>query len=42
MPKVGSKEFTYDKKGMKAAKREASKTGKKMVMTMKMKRTKKK
>jgi hypothetical protein len=32
MPKVGMKEFSYSAKGMKAAKMEAKKTGKKMVV----------
>jgi len=32
MPKVGMKEFAYTAKGMKAAKMEAKKTGKKMVV----------
>jgi hypothetical protein len=32
MPKVGMKEFSYTKKGMAMAKKEAKKTGKKMVM----------
>jgi hypothetical protein len=41
MPKVGNKEFGYGKAGMKAAKAEAKKTGKKMVMPKKkMKRGK--
>jgi hypothetical protein len=31
MPKVGKKEFSYSAAGMKAAKAEAMKTGKKMV-----------
>jgi hypothetical protein len=30
MPKVGMKEFSYTKKGMAMAKKEAKKTGKKM------------
>lgn len=30
MPKVGKKKFGYDEKGMKAAKKYAKKTGKKM------------
>ena len=30
MPKVGKKEFSYTKAGMKAAKKEATKTGKPM------------
>lgn len=38
MPKVGNKEFGYGKAGMKAAKAEAKKTGKKMVMPKKKKR----
>jgi hypothetical protein len=32
MPKVGMKEFSYSAKGMKAAKMEAKKTGKKMIV----------
>jgi hypothetical protein len=32
MPGVGKKKFKYTKKGMKAAKKEAKKTGKKMSM----------
>jgi hypothetical protein len=32
MPKVGMKEFAYTAKGMKAAKMEAMKSGKKMVV----------
>lgn len=41
MPKVGKKEFSYSKAGMKAAKEEAKKTGKKMVSAKKkMKRGK--
>ena len=31
MPKVGSKKFSYTKKGKAAAKREAKKSGKKVV-----------
>ncbi len=31
MPKVGMKEFSYSAKGMAMAKKEAKKTGKKMV-----------
>jgi len=42
MPKVNGKEFSYSAKGMAMAKKEAKKTGKKMVMTMKKKTTKKK
>jgi hypothetical protein len=38
MPKVGMKEYSYTKKGMAMAKKEAKKTGKKLVM----KKTKKK
>ena len=30
MPKVGSKEYSYTKKGMAAAKKEAKRTGKKV------------
>jgi hypothetical protein len=40
MPKVGKKEFGYGKAGMKAAKAEAMKTDKKMVMPKKKKRGK--
>ena len=32
MPKVGKKEFAYTPKGMAMAKKEAKKSGKKMVM----------
>ena len=32
MPKVGMKEYSYGTKGMAMAKKEAKKTGKKMVM----------
>jgi hypothetical protein len=32
MPKVGKKEFSYTAKGMAMAKKEAKKSGKKMVM----------
>lgn len=32
MPKVGGKHYSYDKKGVAAARREAKKTGKKLVM----------
>jgi hypothetical protein len=32
MPKVGMKEFAYTAKGMAMAKKEAKKTGKKMVI----------
>ena len=32
MPKVGMKEFAYTAKGMAMAKKEAKKTGKKMVV----------
>ena len=42
MPKVGMKEFAYTAKGMKAAKMEAKKTGKKMVVKPKMKKMGKK
>ena len=38
MPKVGMKEFSYGPKGMKAAKMEAKKTGKKMVAKKVMKK----
>jgi len=40
MPKVGNKEFSYSAAGMKAAKAEAKKTGKKMVNAKKKKRGK--
>jgi hypothetical protein len=42
MPKVGMKEFSYGPKGMKAAKMEAKKTGKKMVVKSGMKKMGKK
>jgi hypothetical protein len=42
MPKVGMKEFPYTSKGKKAAKMEASKTGKKMVVKPAKKMGKKK
>jgi hypothetical protein len=42
MPKVGMKEFSYSAKGMKAAKMEAKKTGKKMVVKKAKKAVKKK
>jgi hypothetical protein len=42
MPKVGMKEFAYTAKGMKAAKMEAKKSGKKMVKKTAMKRMGKK
>jgi len=35
MPKVGNKDFSYDAKGKAAAKKEASKTGKKVKMAYK-------
>jgi len=35
MPKVGKKKFTYTKKGKKAAKAYAKKTGNKMMMSEK-------
>ena len=35
MPKVGNKKFAYTRKGEKAAKAYAKKTGKKMVRTKK-------
>jgi hypothetical protein len=38
MPKVGKKEFGFGAAGMKAAKSEAKKTGKKMVNAKKKKR----
>lgn len=34
MPKVGKKEFPYTKKGKEAAKKEAAKSGKKVVKKM--------
>jgi hypothetical protein len=37
MPKVGSKHFSYTKAGYAAAKKEAAKTGKKMVVPKKKK-----
>jgi hypothetical protein len=40
MPKVGSKEFPYSKEGMNAAREEAAKSGKKMVMPKKAAKTK--
>jgi hypothetical protein len=40
MPKVGSKEFPYSKEGMNAARDEAKKSGKKMVMPKKAAQTK--
>ncbi len=42
MPKVGMKEFTYGPKGIAMAKKEAKKTGKKMVIKGKKKMGKKK
>ena len=42
MPKVGMTEFAYTAKGMKAAKMEAKKTGKKMVVKKPKKMGKKK
>ncbi|CAK0754179.1 hypothetical protein CCP3SC1AL1_2090007 [Gammaproteobacteria bacterium] len=42
MPKVGMKEFSYGPKGMAAAKMEAKKTGKKMVVKKQTKRMGKK
>ena len=42
MPKVGMKEFAYTAKGMKAAKMEAKKTGKKMVVKKAAKKSGKK
>jgi len=42
MPKVGMKEFSYGTKGMAAAKMEAKKTGKKMVVKKQTKRMGKK
>lgn len=41
MPKVGKKEFSYSKGGMKAAKEEAKKTGKPMVNAKKKGKKKK-
>ena len=35
MPKVGKKEFSYSKKGIKKAKKYARKTGEKMMMSKK-------
>jgi hypothetical protein len=37
MPKVGSKEYSYTKSGMAAAKKEAKRTGKKMPKAKKRK-----
>jgi hypothetical protein len=42
MPKVGTKEFSYGPKGMAAAKMEAKKTGKKMVVKKQTKKMGKK
>jgi hypothetical protein len=42
MPKVNGKEFSYSAKGMAMAKKEAKKTGKKMVMKKMKKMGKKK
>jgi len=42
MPMVNGKEFAYSEKGMKAAKKEAKKTGKKMVVKKGMKQMGKK
>jgi hypothetical protein len=42
MPKVGMKEYSYGPKGMAMAKKEAKKTGKKMVMKKMKKMTMKK
>jgi len=42
MPKVGMKEFSYGPKGMMAAKMEAKKTGKKMVVKKQTKKMGKK
>ncbi len=42
MPKVGKKEFAYGPKGMAMAKKEAKKTGKKMVVKSMKKMGKKK
>jgi len=38
MPKVGGKKFSYDKKGMAAAKKAAKATGKKMAVKTKPKK----
>ena len=42
MPKVGMKEFSYGPKGIAAAKMEAKKTGKKMVIKSSTKKISKK
>ena len=42
MPKVGKKEYAYTAKGMAMAKKDAKKTGKKMVMKKMKKMGKKK
>jgi hypothetical protein len=42
MPKVGMKEFAYTAKGMAMAKKEAKKTGKKMVVKKTAKKSGKK
>jgi hypothetical protein len=42
MPKVGMKEFAYTPKGMAMAKKEAKKSGKKMVVKKTMKKMGKK
>jgi hypothetical protein len=42
MPKVGSKHYSYDAKGRAAAKKEATRTGKKMTNTTTKKGTRKK
>jgi hypothetical protein len=42
MPKVGMKEFSYSAKGMAMAKKEAKKTGKKMVVKPSLKKMGKK
>ena len=42
MPKVGMKEYSYSAKGMAMARKEAKKTGKKMVMKKMKKMGKKK
>ena len=39
MPKVGMKEFSYGPKGIAAAKMEAKKTGKKMIVKKAKKKT---
>jgi hypothetical protein len=41
MPKVGNKHYSYDSKGMAAARRDAKRTGQKLTMTKPPKATKK-